>query len=135
MIKISLKGINAEFDKKDRELMGTVNLLSRAQAFETVNKLKAATPIDTGRARNSWTLTKDKNKFKDAKGGYGEVDSLGPVPDTYAETLFATNGTPYIEDLNRGSSKQAPARFVESTILQNYTPAGVLFETIDNKKD
>ena len=134
MIKISLKGVGAEFDTKDKELTYAVNSLARAQAFESVNKLKAATPIDTGRARNSWTLTKNKNEFEDAKGGYNLGGSfLGPIPNNRVETLYATNGTPYIEDLNRGSSKQAPARFIEKTILQNYTPAGVLFETINNK--
>jgi len=138
MIKIRLEGVDAEFNSKDKELNKTVNQLARIQAIDTLSKLKSTTPVDTGRARGSWTLTKNKNEFKDAKGGYnlGAGDTLGPVPDDRIETLYVTNGTPYIEDLNRGSSKQAPARFVEATVLQNYTPAGVLFETIkqDNKE-
>ena len=139
MIKITLKGVEAEFKSKDKELVSTVNQIARIQAIDTVAKLKEKTPVDTGRARNSWVLSRDKNNFLDAKGGYTAAiggPGLGPVSSTKIETLYATNGTPYIEDLNRGTSKQAPARFVEATVAQQkYTPLGVLFETITEKKD
>jgi len=139
MIKITLKGVDAEFKSKDKELTYTVNQIARVQAIDTVAKLKERTPVDTGRAKNSWVLSKNKNKFLDAKGGYTASvggPGLGPVSDSKIETLYATNGTPYIEDLNRGTSQQAPARFVEATIAQQqYTPLGVLFETITTNKD
>jgi len=131
-IKIKLQGVKEEFEKVDRETTETINQLARIQAFDTMNKLKMATPIDTGRARNSWTLTMNKNNFKDAKTGGPSIGSLPSVSDKKVETLYLTNGTPYIENLNQGSSRQAPARFVEQTILSsNYNIDGVLFETIN----
>lgn len=133
-ISIEVKGAGVEFANIDKELVETVNSLARLQGLDTVNTLKAKTPVDTGRARNSWILTANKNKFVDGAGAYMEAESMGPPSDKHIETLYITNGVPYIEDLNRGTSKQAPARFVESTVLQSFTPAGVLFETIDNSK-
>jgi|SaaInlStandDraft_1057018.scaffolds.fasta_scaffold69716_2 hypothetical protein len=131
-IKIRLRGVKEEFNKLDKETTQTVNELARIQAFDTMNKLKMATPIDTGRAKNSWTLTMNKNSFKDAKSGGSFVTTLPAVSDSKIETLYLTNGTPYIENLNQGSSRQAPARFIESTILSsNYNIDGVLFETIN----
>ena len=134
-ISIKVTGAKEEFDSIDSELVSTVNQLSRIQGLDTVNELKATTPVDTGRARNSWVLTSDPNNFVDAEGGYPGIGGypLPPVSTTKIETLFITNGTPYIEDLNRGSSKQAPARFVENTVLKAYTPDGVLFETINKE--
>jgi len=131
-IKIKLQGVKEEFDKLDRETTETINQLSRLQALDTTNKLKAATPIDTGRARNSWSLTKNRNKFKDSKAGPVMPETLPPVSGDKVETLYITNGTPYIENLNQGSSKQAPTRFIEGVILSsNYNIDGVLFETIN----
>ena len=54
-----------------------------------VAALAANTPIDTGRARAGWRFEKGK----------------------------IVNDVEYISDLNNGSSKQAPAYFVESTVL------------------
>jgi len=58
-----------------------------------VEKLAAATPVDTGRARNGWRLEGDK----------------------------IINDVDYISELNHGSSKQAPSHFIEKTILADST--------------
>jgi len=133
-LSFRLIGADKEFEKLDRETKKEINSIARTQAFDTMNKVKQNTPIDTGRARNSWILTTEKNKFKDAKNGSNLPSFLPPVDDRKIETLYLTNGTPYIENLNQGSSKQAPARFIETAILGTYTIDGVLFETI-NKDD
>jgi hypothetical protein len=54
-----------------------------------VEKLKEATPVDTGYARDAW-------RVKDSK---------------------IVNEAPYISELNAGSSKQAPSYFIEKTVL------------------
>jgi len=132
-IKVKLQGVNAEFKRIDEELVENVNSISRVQAFDTMNKLKLATPVDTGRARNSWILTMDSNEFVNKPFGSAAITVLPRVSKKKFETLYMTNGVPYIENLNSGSSRQAPARFVEITILREgkYNPQGVLFETID----
>jgi hypothetical protein len=130
---IRLRGVSGEFKSMDKEVVTFVNKANRLQAFETLTEIKRKTPVDTGRAKNSWVLTNNKNEFKDAQRDGTRFSSpiIGPVSDRRIETLYLTNGTPYIEDLNRGSSRQAPARFIEKAVLgKNYSASGVLFETI-----
>lgn len=56
--------------------------------------LKLNTPVDTGFAQSRWRAQEIGNKVK------------------------ITNDAPYIEDLNSGSSKQAPSHFVERTVIK-----------------
>ena len=130
MIRLKLTGVDKAFDELDEEVVETVNALARLQAFEATGALKDATPVDTGRARNSWALVENRNQFLDAKSG-SQTPFIGPPSKDEIEVLYITNGTPYIEDLNQGSSKQAPARFVETTMLKYFSVDGVLFETIN----
>lgn len=60
--------------------------------------LADATPVDTGYARSRW----------DTSLGVSQQGTL---------QVSITNDAPYIEELNRGSSRQAPARFIEETLL------------------
>jgi len=57
---------------------------------DTVRALKVATPKDTGEARSNWRTA-----------GLRTIE----------------NDTPYIDDLNKGTSKQAGPRFIERTLL------------------
>jgi hypothetical protein len=61
-----------------------------------VEDLKEATPIDTGLAKNSWSLEYKKDS-----------------------TASIANSQEYIEYLNKGSSQQAPRYFIERTIMNN----------------
>ena len=67
---------------------------------EILKALQEATPIDTGNARENWRIEKDK----------------------------IVNDTEYIDVLNAGSSKQAPAYFIEKTLLtqQGVYPSGTI---------
>jgi hypothetical protein len=62
-----------------------------AQAVKIVEELKEATPVDTGRARDSWELQ---------------------------PSLKITNSTDYIQFLNAGTSTQASPNFIESILLK-----------------
>ena len=70
-----------------------------------VEDLKEATPVDTGRARDSW-------KIEETQG--------------MRYPLVVKNNVPYIERLNAGSSKQAPSFFVERIALQHGKPDGTI---------
>lgn len=130
MISIKLLGLSEELESNDKEFISTINQLNTVQALDAVTDLKAATPVDTGRARNSWVLSDREDYFVNSLVTR-EVSALSSIRDDKVVPLYVTNGTPYIESLNEGSSKQAPARFVETTLLsKNYNVDGVLFETI-----
>ena len=80
--------------------------------------MKNVTPVDSGRARGSWFISKTQS-FRDGDAT-NAFPVLGPIPTNQIETLYITNGTPYIEDLNAGSSQQAPPRFVEATLSKYF---------------
>jgi hypothetical protein len=67
---------------------------------EMVAGLKEATPIDTGEARDGWR----------------------------AEKNAIVNDVDHIDDLNRGTSKQAPALFIEQSLLTHtgVRPSGTI---------
>lgn len=95
-----IKAVN-NFRKGLLELQDSIKSEVAKSAEESVDglvvALKAATPVDTGNARDHW-----KKVVVDRKKGKFQV----------------INEVPYITDLNRGSSKQAPAFFVETTALK-----------------
>lgn len=61
-------------------------------AMDIYADLARETPVDTGAARHGW-----------------QVDLVG-------DQQVITNAVPYIGELNRGHSKQAPAGFIEAVI-------------------
>ena len=65
-----------------------------------ISDLEKITPVDTGFARDSW-------------------ESKGNV---------IVNTAPYIENLNAGSSKQAPSFFIEKTCLKHGIAVGTIVE-------
>lgn len=96
MIKVT--GVKRTIDK----LMSEV-AKKKAESVETakdkmVVALREATPVDTGFARDSWIATNE-----------------GVI-----------NTAPYIAELNEGTSQQAPAFFIERTVLSqpNIVPNG-----------
>ena len=94
MIKVRITGdLKKEFDALTEK--------GKAAKMESlVNALAAATPIDTGEARQGWHIVGDS----------------------------IVNNVEYIESLNSGSSQQAPSHFIEQTLLtqQGVSPSGTI---------
>jgi hypothetical protein len=120
-VSVNIRNVGKEFDKAEKELIEAVNTLQRATAFVATSDLVAATPVKTGRARASWQLSKSpKNKVDNLNGVSSAAPLLGPISKNRIEALYLTNGTPYIANLNAGSSTQAPARFIERTLSKYF---------------
>jgi hypothetical protein len=136
MIKITIPNLNKELDDVSQEVREVIYQASVATAFNAVTSLQQQTPIDTGRARNSWNISTDTKDFKKdfsaisvnsllATTALNTLDSDGLSVD-----IYLTNSAPYINELNRGKSDQAPSRFIERTLLQFYDPDGVIVDEI-----
>lgn len=104
-MKIRIKGINDVFSKLSIELSKAEGVNLRKEASKMIADLEAATPVDTGLARDSWKL------------------------DDQGKRVIISNDTPYIQYLNEGSSKQAPSHFVEKIALKYGTPLGAITES------
>jgi hypothetical protein len=103
-LKIKVFNIKQEFEN----LLNSKNKLSKQESKKVVEvlveELRQKTPIDTGLARDSW-------KVEDSLFG-----------------IDIKNTTDYIQYLNQGSSKQAPAYFIESVALKYGDPIGKIVD-------
>lgn len=101
---MKLEGITSEFKVLSRRAKELSLVNDRKIVGSLLSELEDKTPVDTGHAKASWGLESSSDGFK------------------------VSNSAEYIEYLNNGSSKQAPAFFVESTALKYGTPLGAIVE-------
>lgn len=121
-----------------RDLEQFIDRLIIAVVLEVVANLRRApseggTPVDTGWARANWIPaigapaktgpqpTSRSARAAAASGALGRSESgVVAVATTYRfrmGPIFISNPVPYIVNLNAGSSRQAPAMFVERAIF------------------
>ena len=100
-------GIDSSLRDLELDTAEEVNKELRVRTFAAQGDAQSATPVDTGRARNSWR-TRD----------------LGPDTDGF-DTFEVRNIVNYIENLNMGSSRQAGANFIEESFLRYFDEASV----------
>ena len=100
MNHVSLIGAKSVMAEITAQLNAAKQKKTQDEIASLIDDLKEATPIDTGFAREEWKLENGK----------------------------IVNGADYIDDLNAGSSKQAPAYFIEQTVISHdhVKPNGVI---------
>lgn len=81
------------------------------------------TPRDTRRATNGWNMSRGntpdfsddgEKQYPNPESPREAADRLGRGAPVYEATV--ANGVPYIEDLNNGTSTQAPAGFLQRAV-------------------
>lgn len=99
--------------------------LVRSVALEALGRLIRRTPVDTGRARANWNVAigdVDPTHDVDVMDPQGTVALQGGqqvIGEFRAgERLFLTNSIPYVPELERGHSKQAPQGMVAVTAAE-----------------
>lgn len=119
----TFKDLGDEMKKTAQNVSDNADRLVRRCALAIDATVVLATPVDTGRARGNWQV-------EIGSPASGVTDSLDPsgagavregkgVIESYKgdkNGIYITNNLPYIERLNQGWSKQAPAGFVEEAI-------------------
>ena len=97
--------------------------IARAMTIFAINlhaNLVKETPVSTGWARANWQLKVGSPTTKPL-GSRERPPALNTTPDIdYTDPsqgkVFVFNNVPYINELNAGSSRKAPAGFVEKAI-------------------
>jgi hypothetical protein len=91
--------------------------LLRVAVFETDARLKAASPVDTGRFRASWQVGENAALGGQVpEGNYSTASALTRInyqQEKLGNIYSVHNNLPYAEPLANGSSKQAPAGWVQ----------------------
>lgn len=101
-----------------------VNKVARATTINILNGVVLSTPVDTGRARGNWQTSVsspiESQRDKLDKSGGSTISEGTTFVQSRSKAKYPvfwiSNNLPYIEELNRGTSDQAPAKFVESVI-------------------
>ena len=115
-------------DRSEKNL----NRVVRRTALAVDQTVVLGTPVNTGRARSNWLVALGVSRKEEiepyAPGerlGIGEgANAQGALAQgagvigirRSGQDVFISNSVSYIEDLNSGSSQQAPANFVEQAV-------------------
>jgi hypothetical protein len=99
-------------------------LVIRKIAIGVFKGLILGTPVRTGRARGNWQAStetpKDGTLDREDKSGSLAVAEMVRSTSHWipvdARPAYLTNNLPYIQRLNEGWSKQAPAHFIEQVV-------------------
>ncbi len=93
--------------------------LLRVAVLETDSRVKQASPVDTGRFRVSWQVGENAapggEKSAGTYSGIPQIDRIGYQQEKLGNVYSVHNNLPYAEPLANGSSKQAPAGWVQGS--------------------
>lgn len=94
-------------------------------AISVVKEVAPDTPILTGRASSNWITSVglpspyySENPFMNAGPQESIMNARLALQGYKGGTIHIVNNVPYIAELNRGTSRQAPALFVQSAVLR-----------------
>lgn len=97
-------------------------------AFRIDARVIQETPVDTSEARSSWIVSDGKSvSTQPGNIGPGQAITQGIQAINGAKVyteLFIQNNKPYIEELNEGSSKQAPSKYIDAIIAEEVAKNG-----------
>jgi hypothetical protein len=125
-VGVKVSNLKLETDQFNKKTLKEQERILRSRALQALADVKLLTPVDTGRARNSWYIGYEE-KYIDST--FGESATILVEKDKPTK-IIVTNGTTYIEFLNDGSSKQAPTKFIEAAFSRYFDEVRV--ETINN---
>ncbi len=98
------------------KVVGTLEKTVRGVTLVVDQTLAITTPVDTGRARANWLPSLNTPDVRIVEPG--QKSSIDATLKAYkiTDTILISNNLPYIQKLNNGSSKQAPAGFVDAAL-------------------
>lgn len=121
-----MSAFTMQMDRAIIEKMGKVSTIARRSALECFSRVIQKTPVDTGTARNNWfanigspgtQMTESSDKSGASRISEAASATAEWNPES-GEHIHLTNNLPYIERLENGWSKQAPAGMVGITIAE-----------------
>lgn len=95
-------------------------VLFRKVALDLDSRIVLATPVDTGLARGGWLPTVNTPSGEENTDSFDltGVSTVGKVVAVVAsaklgDVIWLSNSVPYINDLEKGTSRQAPVGMVD----------------------
>lgn len=118
-----------------KEFITRATQMVRRVALTVHQVVVVGTPVDTGRARSNWFVSFGSPVIRNEESPADQSASLGarkrqatqhaidqgsPVIASWrlgAGDIYVANGVPYIGDLDRGTSRQAPTGMVKQAVI------------------
>lgn len=100
------------------------DLVVRKVGIDMTSRIVIRTPVDTGRARANWNTTIGSANYAVSesfdKAGASTIAKAAARLSGFrcGPSIWISNGLPYIGELEKGSSKQAPAGMVAITVAE-----------------
>ncbi len=110
---MSVSTFNMDLNRLAKDLGLETDKVVRKVTLQLWNGITLKTPVDTGRARGNWNLTEGS---ADTSVNEGATSVQAYSEPTGKKSVYITNSLPYIQALEKGSSKQAPKGMVELTM-------------------
>ena len=115
----------AQMRRISREIDDLVSGVCINLAVDINRQLEANTPKDTGLAAKNWIASKKAGAGKfvsppsaAAAAQLQGIQAIKTFDVARDKRIILENNTPYISDLNDGSSRKAPPGFVQSSIAR-----------------
>lgn len=102
-----------------QSIPGRVGLVRKLAAFHVWNGVTQKNPVDTGRSRAAWNIAIDAADLSVPPEGHHATPlppAIGAVP--VGVPVIVSNNLPYIGELEKGHSQQAPNGFVALTVQE-----------------
>lgn len=115
----------------------TRKLVVQKMVADIWSKVTYRTPVDTGRARASWNIAQGApNTSVPPVPAKGETIPAPGMPSLDqidgSQPVFVTSNVEYMKYLNEGTSKQAPAKFIEMAAAEVIAEAQLAAEAAQN---
>ena len=114
----------------DKIMMREVLKTLRAASFAVEARIKKEMPVLTGRARASWGHWTPQGLRGRAGAAISAADSVWVENDNGLSITQGSN-VPYITELNEGSSRKAPAGFIDRAVSEGQTQLDIKLGFVD----
>lgn len=122
MASLPPKQFNIALQKVSTQVPGLALQYQKEVTLFALNRIVLKTPVDTGLARGNWLVrsrtTEEKSTNLDQSGGATIAAAVSHLPSIKKAfgTIWIFNNLDYIQFLEEGSSMQAPAGMIASSI-------------------
>ena len=108
---------DAELKAYAEVLDAKIEAVLKLIVLDIYNRLIDANPVDTGHSQANWRIALDEPDDAIRNGASGkQPPNLTEFPA--GRDIFVTNPVDYVQWLNEGTSKQAPAGFIQIALAQ-----------------
>lgn len=116
-------GLSDDIRRFNEKAIKAHDKIARTATLELFSGVIKATPVDTGRARGNWQTTvgtpaKGRLEREDKSGSEAIAEVEVKTPEGAGQVTMLTNNLPYIDELEFGSSQQAPQGMVRTNFAR-----------------